>query len=385
MAKKMTREEEVYEELRKVINESPLRAPRTPSLMRVLKFFFPTIEDAEVGRYLPGGWGMGAPKTAAQIAEESGKDTSKVEKIPNRLATRGAVSRFEMPGQPEVVVYLHSGTWGMSDFLGTLGLDNSDGIKYREVMNSYYDEGYLMEWGSSKYPAFRTLVVDQSIDAESATLPYELASEVIKANETIAIGWCNCRVRHRNCNHRIDCCFLFGPTAEALIRLSQEIPGARPVSYVSQEEALKCLEECFKEGLVASTMNNADPTQAMWICMCCTCCCHILGGYARNITGWGNPYQTMKSNFQPRRDEAKCLKCKTCIELCPVNALWRHYPHQSDLSDDFIFFEEDRCLGCGICAFNCPSDALTMEKVRELTPEPDTISQWARMRREARH
>lgn len=51
--KKMSDEEQVYEELGKVLNETPFSAPRTPSIMKVLKYFFPTVEDAKVAKHVP--------------------------------------------------------------------------------------------------------------------------------------------------------------------------------------------------------------------------------------------------------------------------------------------------------------------------------------------
>lgn len=385
--KRLTREEQVYEELRKAMDGVAFRAPRTPSLMKMLRFFFPTFEDADIARCL--GSAPGQLKTAAEVAGESGYDIEKVKKVLERLSVRLGVGKRERPGEPGVMEYALTGTWTMIDVMGTLGKDDSvdpPGITYKEVMNRYWDEGYSMEWGPSEYPAFRTLVVDKPIDAEAKVLPYEIACEIIKANKSIAIGWCACRVRNRRCNHRIDCCFLFGFNADHIVQLSKEIPGARSINYVSQEEALQILDEGFKEGLVASTMNNTDPAQAIFLCMCCSCCCNILNGYTRNITGWGNPYQTMKSNFQPRVDDTKCRSgCKICVELCPVKARWRHWPHKPDLSDDFIFLEGERCIGCGICAYNCPNDALSMVRVSNVVPEPDLISQWSRVDREARH
>ncbi|NVM27805.1 MAG: 4Fe-4S binding protein [Candidatus Helarchaeota archaeon] len=386
-----TKEEQVYEELRKTMNEAPFRAPKSPSVMKVLKLFFPTVEMAEIGKYLECPWIGGKFKTAKMIAKESGKDLEKVKAILDQLFIRGGILRLKIPGgkkRSDVKIYFHVGTWGMSDILGTIGKDDTTdpaGLTYREVINKYYEEGYLMEWGPSKYPAFRTLMVDEPIDVEAKVLPYELASSIIKANKTVAIGYCNCRVRHRNCDHKIDCCILLSFFADMCVQLSKETPGARSINYVSQEKALEVLEECFKEGLVASTLNNASPTEAFFICMCCPCCCHVLGGYTKNITGWGNFYQTMKSNFQPRRDEAKCRKCNTCVKMCPVNAMWRHWPHKSDLSDDFIYHDENRCLGCGICAFNCPHDALTMVKVRDFTPEPNLPTQFKRVHKEGMH
>lgn len=389
MAKKMTGEGQFYEELRKAFSLGLFPAPKSPSLMKLLKFYFPKIEDAEVARFLESSGTGGRPKTAAEIASECGQDVKKVESILDGLSGRGGVRKSESMGEPGVIVYSLSGTVGMSDGLGTLGKDDAldpAGITYRDVVNRFYEDGYLQEWGASKYPVFRTLVVDQPIEAESKILPYELASGVIKAHQSIAIAYCNCRVRYRKCDHTINNCFILGAGADRVVKRSREIPGARPVNYASQEEALKVLEESFKEGLVASTVNHTDIENVGWICMCCPCCCHILGGYAINITGWGNPYNTMKSNFQPKVDQAKCRSgCKICVELCPVKARWRHWPHKADLSDDFIFLEEERCIGCGVCAVNCPFDALTMVKVMELTPEPDGISMRNRVNRETRH
>ena len=51
----------------------------------------------------------------------------------------------------------------------------------------------------------------------------------------------------------------------------------------------------------------------------------------------------------------------------------------------YRLLEEGWGIGCGVCALNCPKDALTMVKVREFTPEPNMISQFSRMRKEARH
>ncbi len=387
ISKKMTKEEEVYEELRKAINVAPISAPRSPSTMKLLKFFFPTIEDAQIGKHLECVMVGGKAKTAQEIAEESGKDVHHVEKVLAGLVKRG-VFAGERPDTPGVMEYSHIGTFGMSDFMGSLGKDDSvdpAGTEYRKVVNDYYDDGYLMEWGAPDYPMWRTLVVDQSVDAQSKVLPYEKVGEMIKQSDKIAVGYCNCRVRHRNCDHRLESCLLLGLSADLVIQLSKDIPGARPVREISKEEALEIMDACLKEGLVPSTMNNMDSKIYGMICMCCSCCCHIVGGYAKGITGWGNPRQTMKSNFEPRVDEEKCNKCGKCIEICPVNARWRHWPHKPDLSDDYVYFEETRCIGCGVCTHNCPRQAMTMVRVRDFVPEPDAFSQIQRVLKEAKH
>ena len=94
MVKKLTKEEQVYEELRKTLNEGGFPAPRAPSVMRMLKFFFPTLEDAEVGKCLEAGDFGGKKKTAAEIAEESGKEEGRVKEILDRL--RQALREWEL-------------------------------------------------------------------------------------------------------------------------------------------------------------------------------------------------------------------------------------------------------------------------------------------------
>ena len=47
-------EEQVYEELRQAFSlpRTPLAAPKGPQSMKLFKFFFPTVEEAEIGKCL---------------------------------------------------------------------------------------------------------------------------------------------------------------------------------------------------------------------------------------------------------------------------------------------------------------------------------------------
>lgn len=58
--------------------------------------------------------------------------------------------------------------------------------------------------------------------------------------------------------------------------------------------------------------------------------------------------------FKPVRDRKKCAKCKTCLILCPENAV--------KLDKGEFVFDYDVCNGCGICAKECPAKAITMER-----------------------
>ena len=56
------------------------------------------------------------------------------------------------------------------------------------------------------------------------------------------------------------------------------------------------------------------------------------------------------------------------MNICPMEAIYHHWPHQDDLSDDYMKIRFEYCIGCGVCASNCPSDAISLVKVRNYEP-----------------
>ena len=48
--------------------------------------------------------------------------------------------------------------------------------------------------------------------------------------------------------------------------------------------------------------------------------------------------------------EHKCIGCKTCIEVCKLDAL--HF------EEDGLHIDREKCNGCGGCSEECPSTAL---------------------------
>jgi len=52
-------------------------------------------------------------------------------------------------------------------------------------------------------------------------------------------------------------------------------------------------------------------------------------------------------------DEALCVKCYTCVRICPVKAIHLHN------DGDFPEVNNNQCIGCGDCVVRCCSKALT--------------------------
>ena len=48
-----------------------------------------------------------------------------------------------------------------------------------------------------------------------------------------------------------------------------------------------------------------------------------------------------------------CVKCGSCAEQCPVEAI-------SEGEDKYVI-DADQCVECGTCAAECPNDAITQE------------------------
>ena len=74
-------------------------------------------------------------------------------------------------------------------------------------------------------------------------------------------------------------------------------------------------------------------------------------GCSLNCTWCHNP-ESISARPQIHWIGNRCIDCKTCLEVCPENAL--AFTSQGNTVD------RSACTGCGICAEECPSTALEM-------------------------
>lgn len=48
-----------------------------------------------------------------------------------------------------------------------------------------------------------------------------------------------------------------------------------------------------------------------------------------------------------------CVKCKSCVDVCPVDAF-----HEGETQ---LVIDPDTCISCGVCISECPQGAITTE------------------------
>ncbi len=81
---------------------------------------------------------------------------------------------------------------------------------------------------------------------------------------------------------------------------------------------------------------------------------------------WCHNPESISAKAEKMYTPAKCIKCGTCVEACPENAI--------TLTSEGIITDADLCRMCGKCADVCPSKAIVMSgKVMSVAEIMDAI------------
>lgn len=360
--------DEVYDQIRRHMNNGwPLQLPKHKKVIDFLKILYPTEEEAKIISIFKEP--MFEVKSIKKISKITGIPIEQVEKITENMAKRGVILRAGkkfslLPIMP-----------GLFEFYFISRNDPEETmIKASKIFHELIDKGLLDEWYNSEYPFFRTLPssslqekakkidVNESLDVQHEILVYEDVESYIKMATSITVVNCACRTTSAyigdKCEKPIDICFALNAASEALKPYGL---GKR----VTKEEALDLLKTAEEHGLVHTIINSSGPDSPMLVCNCCTCHCGVL----RGLTEYNNPSAFARSNYRPEINREICKKCEKCLKICPMKAIWHHWPHEEDLEDNFMVIKENSCIGCGLCAHHCPNDAISMIRVYNDIPE----------------
>lgn len=61
-----------------------------------------------------------------------------------------------------------------------------------------------------------------------------------------------------------------------------------------------------------------------------------------------------------------CTGCEACIEVCPVDCIYKVAGPELPTLQSFVDIDLDRCIGCELCERWCPWDAIDMVKPTEV-------------------
>lgn len=246
-----------------------------------------------------------------------------------------------------------------------------------EAQIALWNLGLLDELNRVGYPTFRvipsiepvkrTISLNESVEPEHQVMPYEQLEERIAKIEPqkFVVFPCPCRNAKELAGEPCpitsdDFCTVVGKYAENIIKegIGREVNKAEYLDIMKQAEQL---------GLVHQTSNIQDST--FFICNCCSCCCpHLIS--RKKFHDAGN---AAKSNFFPEIDEEECTLCDDCVNVCPMEAMYHHWPHREDGSDEYIRVRQETCIGCGDCATVCPTEAISLKKISSDDPVPSYI------------
>jgi formate hydrogenlyase subunit 6/NADH:ubiquinone oxidoreductase subunit I len=215
----------------------------------------------------------------------------------------------------------------------------------------------------------RTIPIGEHVGARLEIHPYEVVMDCVERASQILVTDCSCRKKNQllkdagddspyhACKHPVEgTCMQFRYGNDRA-----HVYNAWSGRVISREEALDILDKCEKSGLVHMTFNSMENIE--FICNCCPCCCGILG----TMTTFHQKYRAfVESNFIPVLEKPEaCVKCHSCIKVCPVQAL-----HETVKGTPGL--DASTCIGCGACATRCAPKALVLKKIKDRTPAIDS-------------
>jgi ferredoxin len=333
--------QQTYETLIEALGKRGGAAPaiKCPELYTLLEELF-TPEEAALACEMPM-----EPVSAADLARDTGRDPSAVERLLDGMADKGLLITRDRGGVD--LFTIQQMMPGIFEYQFMKGEVNDRCRRLAHLFDDFLDVvAKSLSEGTTPplFPFARVIPVEEEITASVQIEPYDRVSNYIEAAETISVSTCYCRhhgdLLDQGCGKSKEVCLTFGPAA----KFNEKRGFGR---LISKEEARRLLDLSEKEGLVHCSTNTGKYVD--FICNCCSCHCFIL----RSVKNSSMPSAAATSGFIAMVSDEDCMGCGDCVEMCQMEALV--------MDDDVVARDAARCIGCGICVSTCPTDAIRME------------------------
>ena len=260
--------------------------------------------------------GLRKERTAAYLAKKVGKSVAEIMPSLDRLVYYGIFRRVFSEEAGEDTYYMQIFAPGILEMM----VNNQELLQAHPEVGRAFEEytrirmkamGPILPDG---YGLMRVIPVESAIKDIPGVTDDERLSYYLDKYDTFSVSPCSCRASRTGlgdgCGHLAeDMCVQMGKGAEHYIRTGR-------ARQITREEALEIIKRAEDNGLMHDIPNIEGAGDSAAICNCCACAC--FGLRAGMMFG---ARDAIRSNFVAEVDEAKCVACAQCVEVCPGNAL----------------------------------------------------------------
>ena len=260
--------------------------------------------------------GLRKERTAGWLAAKVGKTVAEIQPALDNLVYYGVFRRVYSEELGEDTYYMQIFAPGILEMM----VNNQPLMAAHPEVGRAFEEytrlrmqtmGPILPDG---YGLMRVIPVESAIEGLPGVTDDERLSYYLNKYDTFSVSPCSCRASRTSlgdgCGHLAeDMCVQMGKGAEHYIRSGR-------ARQISREEAYEILKRAEENGLMHDIPNIEGSGETSAICNCCACAC--FGLRAGLMFG---ARDAIRSNFVAEVDEAKCVACAQCVEVCPGNAL----------------------------------------------------------------
>ena len=260
--------------------------------------------------------GLRKERTAQWLADKVGRTVDEIQPSLDRLVYYGVFRRCKIDGTDEDGYFMQIFAPGILEMM----VNNQELLHEHPEVGRAFEEYTRLRMQSmgpilpDGYGLMRVIPVESAIEGIPGVTDDERLSHYLDKYDIFSVSPCSCRASRTSlgdgCGHLAeDMCVQMGKGAEHYIRTGR-------ARQITREEALEIVKRAEENGLMHDIPNIEGAGESAAICNCCACAC--FGLRAGLMFG---ARDAIRSNFVAEVDEAKCVACAQCVEVCPGNAL----------------------------------------------------------------